>query len=262
MPATYIVWLGLGAILTVLAALAVGPRMLARPDRGGDPRQGLAVLCGGLRWLGVRWGRRSVPAGLRRAGFAGKFIYWPWHSGLEGWLVLPALLNRDRAERRARRLAVFLARRHRAIPDRPIWLLGVSAGGFQALRALELLPPEARVRSAALLSAAVDPGRNLAAGLSHLDGPLVSSSSALDFVVLGLGTLIFGTADRKHAAAAGMVGVRAGGDRRLVELRWRPAMILSGRWGGHATCTPPAYIARYVAPAIRIGNRPGERYNQ
>ena len=248
-----IVIAALTVLVFVIEAVGLACRMLLRPDAGGDPRRGVAILAGGLRFFGFRWGLRSVPAGLRKAGFGGKFMYWPWHSGLDGWLILPALLDRNRTERRATRLSSFIERRYRSDPSRPIYLFGVSAGGYVVLRAIELLPDDVRVQSAALLSSAVAPRHDLTAALSHVQGRLINSYSVLDFVILGAGTAVFGTPQGKHTFAAGMVGLRRPTDPKVLQLAWRPWMILTGRLGGHSSCSPPSYLARYIMPVMGIG---------
>ncbi len=247
----FIVLIGLICSLGFLGLVA---RVRTDRDRGGQTRQGLAIMAGGLRWFGVRWGARTIPAGLRQSGFEGRFVFWPWHSGIEGLLAIPALVNAGRAELRAARLAGFITRRYRKLPDRPIYLFGISAGGFIVLRAIELLPPDVHIHSAALLSAAIDPNRDLEPALSHIDHILTDSYSMLDFVILGFGTAIFGTADRKHTPSAGMVGLRHNGESKIVDVPWRPEMILTGRLGGHTSCSPPAYLSRYILPLMGIGN--------
>ena len=241
-----------GAILLVIAVFSLVPRLRLRPDAGGDRSQGLVVFVGGLRWLGVRWGLRSVPAGLRKADFAGKVIYWNWHEPVLRLFCLSVYCNRPKIEAEARRLADFLADEHRRNPDLPLYVMGCSAGGYVALRALELLPDGVKVDSAALLSPAVDPRRDLSPALAHVSGRLVNSSSPLDWFVLGLGTWVFRTADGARSASAGMVGFAGRDGRGAIEIRWRPRMILSGRLGGHASCSPPAYITEYIAPAMGI----------
>jgi len=255
MTAWQIIVLVLGGCVAAAAAVAVAIRAGVRPDAGGEESAGLAVFCGGLRWFGGRWGLRCVPAGLRKAGFAGRFIYWPWHGRWTGpVLTSPALWDVALHERHSEEIAACIADFRTRHPEAPVYVLGCSAGGQVALRALERLPRGVRATSAALLSAAVDGRRDLSAVLAHLDGPLVNSCSILDALVLGLGTLVFGTGDRKHALSAGMVGLKATDDR-IVNIPWRPRMFLSGRLGGHSSCTPPKYIARWIAPAMGIGSR-------
>lgn len=242
-----------GAILIVIAILALAPRLRLQRDDGGDRSRGLVVFVGGLRWLGVRWGLRSIPAGLRKANFAGKIIYWNWHEPVLGLFCLSVYRNRRKIEAEARRLACFLADERRQNPHWPLYVMGCSAGGYVTLRALELLPDGVKVDSAALLSPAVDPGRDLSPALAHVSGRLVNSSSPLDWIVLGLGTWVFGTTDGRRSASAGMVGLDRRDDSMVTELRWHPRMILSGRLGGHTSCSPPAFITKYIAPAMGIG---------
>lgn len=242
-----------GAILIVVAILTLAPRLRLRRDAGGDRSRGLVVFVGGLRWLGVRWGLRSIPAGLRKANFAGKVIYWNWHEPIFRLFCLSVYRNGDKIEAEAKRLARFLADERRHKPHWPLYVMGCSAGGYVALRALELLPDGVQVDSAGLLSPAVDPQRDLSPALAHIWGRLVNSSSLLDWIVLGLGTWVFRTPDGRRSASAGMVGLARREDSMVTELRWRPRMILCGRLGGHTSCSPPAFIARYVAPAMGIG---------
>ncbi len=248
---TILVLVGLVGLIAAASVVARLGAVRAIPP--GDEAEGLAVFCGGLRWFGGRWGLRSVPAGLSKAGFRGRVEYWQWHEAWRGWLVLPALANRPLIEREAKKAAEYIeAYRHRH-PESPVYVLGCSAGGFVALRCLELLAGGVKVQSAALLSPAFDPGRDLAPALSHMEGKLIISSSRLDWIILGLGTLALGAADGKRCCAVGMVGPSDTHAGRVLALRWRAKMFLSGRLGGHASATPPAFLTRYIAPEMGIG---------
>jgi len=215
-------------------------------------QDGLVVFVGGLKWFGVRWGLHRVPRGLADAGFRGPVLYWEWHQPLFGLFCLPVYRNRRKLEAQAARLAEFITTENRESPRKPLHVMGCSAGGYVALRAVELLDPGVRIRSLVLLSVAVDPAHDLSVAAAHVDGPLLNASSRMDWFVLGLGTLLLGTAEGTHAAAAGMTGFRPQ-ETDVSELRWRPAMIGTGWLGGHSTCTPRAFIARYIAPAMGIG---------
>ncbi|HUS92635.1 MAG TPA: hypothetical protein VM695_12335 [Phycisphaerae bacterium] len=251
------------ALLPALADFLSTLRRLALPaDAGGPPDRGVVVYVESIRWLGVRWGLRSVAAGLRRAGFGGEFRYWRWHATWRGWLVLPAIVDAGLLEREARRLAAHLVRRHRAAPGAPIHLVGYSCGGYVALRALELLPAGVQVRSAALLAAAVDPARDLRPALARVSGTMVIASSVLDWLIVGAGTLVCGTADRRHTASLGMVGLRRrgrGGQQGVVELRWRPGLVRLGHFGGHFSASSAGFIRQCVAPAMGISAADGGR---
>jgi len=242
------------APLAVVAVHTVVVHLRTGPDPGGDSREGLVVFVESIRWMGVRWGLRTAAAGLRQAGFRGRFLYWRWHATWRGCLVLPAIAAPRLLERQARRLAGFLSRQKRRRPVRPIYLVGYSCGAYVAVRALELLPDDVRIDAAATLAGAFAPDRDLAGACDHLAGPLVACSSLGDFVIVGLGTLLVGTGDRRHVLSAGTVGIRgaSAADPRVVSICWRPAMIRLGHWGGHFTASAPGFIRHCVAPALGI----------
>ena len=210
------------------------------------------VFAESIRWLDVRWGARWTEAGLRRAGFGGEFMYWRWHASWRGWLVLPAIMDRAMLEREARRLAEFVAARRSDRPDEPLHLMGYSCGGFIAVRALELLPDGVSVASAALLAAGFDPRRDLAPAASRVRGKLIVCSSVLDAAIVGLGTTLFGTADRRHTPSVGAVGLTGPQPPNVVEVPWRPALIRLGHLGGHFTAPAPRFIQHRIAPLMEL----------
>lgn len=213
---------------------------------------GLLIFVESIRWLGYRWGYRSVRTGMRAAGFQGECIPWQWHSSRRGWLVLPATMNRPLIERQARRLAQFIVQRRKTHPHEPLYLIGYSFGGYIALRALELLPDRVSVDSVALLAAAFSPRRDLTDACRAVKNALVIANSLGDAAIIGVGTFLFGTADGSHAFSVGMVGTRWRGSSKLRRIHWRPRMIRLGNLGGHFTATARRFIQHCVGPAMRI----------
>lgn len=249
-----LLWIAL--VLAGLAAWAASDASaLGRVSGGGRDERGLVIFVESIRWLGARWGLSTAARGLREAGFAGRVLYWRWHAGWRGWLVLPAIMDRAMLEREARRLADFITARRRAHPAWPIYLIGYSAGGFVAIRALELLDDDVRVEAAALLEAAFSPWRDLRPACEHLRGPLVVCSSVADCVIVGLGTLLVGTADRRHVPSIGMIGPRGGAADvpQVRTVRWRPSFVYYGHWGGHFGASARGFIRQCVAPKMGIG---------
>ena len=242
-----------GGLLAVQVFAGAARHLCTRCQPAGNDEKGLVIFAESIRWLGVRWGAAAVAAGLRDAGFEGRFLYWPWHTWWQGTLVLPAILARGMLEREARKLAGFIAARRREHPRRPIYLIGYSCGAFVAIRALELLDEDVQVDSAAMLAGAFDPRRDLSGACARVTGPVVVTSSLADWLILGLGTLVFGTGDRRHRLSAGMVGLSRQDDAKIVEIRWRPHMIRSGHWGSHFSASARGFIARHVATAMGIG---------
>ena len=238
-----------GGIFAGFAIASIGPHVWRRPDTGGDGREGLVIFVESIRWLGVPWGMKTAAAGLRRAGFAGEFRYWRHHATWRGWLVLPVVATPRMLERESQRLADFIAAQRRDAPGQPIYVMGYSAGGYVAVRALELLPEGIGVEGAAMLAPAFSPGRDLSQATRRVSpGRFVVSSSILDWLIVGLGTLVFGTCDRKHTPSAGMIGHRGPGAVR--EIRWRPHMIASGHVGGHFSASATGFVAQHVAPIL------------
>ena len=214
--------------------------------------QGLVIFTESIRWLGVRWGLGPMRQGLRRAGIDAEVLYWRWHETWRGWTVLPAIMDQPMLHREAQRLADFIATTRREHPNRPIYLMGYSCGAFVALRALELLPTDVQVDAVVFLAAAFDPDHDLTAAMSRVRGNIVNCSSVLDFLIVGAGTCLFGTADRTFGPSAGMVGLRhaSANDPRVVQVRWGPGMMAQGYFGDHFTVAAPEFVARHVAPLL------------
>ena len=234
--------------------LSLWPHLFTRRDSGGSPDGGLVLFIEPLRWLGVPWGLRSAAAGLRKAGYEGEFRYWPWHSGLRGTLVLPVLASRRLLEAEAQRLAEFIAAERRSRPDREIRVIGYSCGGYVAVRALELLDDDIRVDAVAILAGAFSPWRDLSAAAGRVRGKLAVCSSLGDWMIVGLGTLLLGPADRVHTPSIGMLGVRSRTPpANLAQIKWAPKMLLWRHWGGHFSAASETFVARRVAPALGIG---------
>ena len=255
--------MGIGAVFLCVAiglvivygAISIAPHFLCRRDRKGDSSKGVVIFAESTRWLGVSWGKRSVAAGLRRAGFEGKFIYWKFHSTWRACLVVPVIGAAKLLERESNRLAEFIIDRRRSRSG-PVYLMGYSAGGYVATRALELLPEDVTVDAVALLAPAFSPGRDMACAVGRTrPGKFIVSSSLCDWLIVGMGTLLCGTCDRKHTLSAGTLGCRGGGSEGITQLRWRPAMMKTGNVGGHFAASAAGYVAAYIAPAM-FGDQP------
>ncbi|MCD4825154.1 MAG: alpha/beta hydrolase [Phycisphaerae bacterium] len=221
-------------------------------DDDADAAGGVVLFVESIRWLGVRWGMKSCAAGLRQAGFSGEFRYWRWHAAWRGWLVLPAIMAGGKLQHQAEQLAEFITQKRREHPDMPIHVIGYSCGGYVATRAIEMLPAGIAVDSLALLAAAVSPKRDLNVAAERVKGSIVVSSSCFDAVILGLGTLLFGTGDRMHSFSVGSVGYRGADCPKVINLRWTPAMLPAGNLGGHFTAPAQNYIRKWIAPKMGI----------
>jgi len=199
----------------------------------------------------------SVQVALRMEGLRHEVIHFEWTHG-KGKILKDLQDSRHYAQK-IEELANELQRAQRANPTRPIYLIARSGGAGLALAAAERLP-EGTLERIILLSAAVSPQYDLRPALRAARNEIVSFYSDLDVVVLGWGTSQFGTSDRHYCCSAGRVGfskpdsTEADSEelyRRLVQVRWTPAMLLTGHTGGHTGTALPTFLAREVTPWLK-----------
>ena len=252
-------WTLVGILAGVWAVIFLGPQVFGRADRGGDSKKGHVIWVEPLRWPGWAWGRYTAPRGLRAAGFEGTFEYYPWQTWWQGLLVLPVLRRGRLAEAAATRLAQALARRRAENPEAPLYVIAYSAGGYVAVRAMELLPPGATVRALAICQAAMRARYDLTEAMRHVEGVTVVTASALDFVILGAGTSLVSGSDGVRGPSMGWLGARHPAmarlpRQRLRQIRWRAADAIElGLFGSHLWAFSPRFIAKVLAPAMGIG---------
>lgn len=156
----------------------------------------------------------------------------------------------------ADRLAEAVREEQARHPDRPIYLIGHSAGAALILAAAEKLPP-ASIERMILLAAAVSPTYDLRPALRATRREVIAFSSTYDRLCLDWSTRWLGTADRVYGPAAGLDGFREPADldeqgreqyQRLIQLPWRLDMIWQGTDGGHNGACMPIFLARWIAP--------------
>jgi len=161
--------------------------------------------------------------------------------------------------RKADELAEQIRKVKQEDPERPIYVIGKSGGAELVLAAAERLPP-ATLERIILLSAAVSPRHDLRPALRATKKELVSYYSVCDRLVLGWGTSQFGTADRYYGASAGMDGFIVPDNlspedhalyARLVQIPWKPRMILEGHFGSHGGNSMPLWVKQELAPWLK-----------
>jgi hypothetical protein len=112
-----------------------------------------------------------------------------------------------------------------------------------------------------LLSSALSPDYNLAKALRAVHRRMTLFWSPFDVIVLGAGTRLFGTIDRRKSISAGLVGFRQprGLDEfairqyaKLKQVRWSPRMASTGYLGGHVGPDSPAFLRKYVLPLLEV----------
>lgn len=157
---------------------------------------------------------------------------------------------------RSAQLAQLVRRYREEHPERPIALIGKSGGTGIVVWALERLDANV-VDRAVLLAPALSPDYDLSRALRAVREEMLVYWSPLDFVILGLGTWLFGTIDRVRGVSAGLVGFRRPADAdaalyetKLRQARWRPCMVGASYFGGHLGPDNPRFLQRYVIPRL------------
>jgi pimeloyl-ACP methyl ester carboxylesterase len=232
----------------VLLLVLGGGRAAANPEAAG-----VVFVLGGIGGLDpVQF---TAPLALCCAGLPHEVRVFEWTHG-------KCRMLRDLQDTRylcaqgARLAEEVLAYKSRH-PERPVYLVGHSAGTGVILAATEHLPP-ATLERIVLLSAAVSPCFDLTAALRATRCEVVSFHSTFDRLTLGLGTCLFGTVDRIYGISAGVEGFLPpeGMDgegrklyERLVQVPWTMRWFFESCYGGphHGTCMP-VFLARRVAP--------------
>jgi pimeloyl-ACP methyl ester carboxylesterase len=190
----------------------------------------------------------------RKDGDAVEFITFDWSHGRHR--ILADQIHASHARAQGKRLADTLVAYHAEHPDRPIYLLGHSAGTTVIMAALENVP-EGIVERAILLSPSLSAQYDVQPALNSVKKGLHVFYSRYDYIYLGLATGLVGTPDRRWTAAAGRVGFRADDfmgpelAAKLVQRPWQPADIALGNNGGHFGNTKAEFMRAHVMPLFR-----------
>ena len=193
-------------------------------------------------------------AAFRDAGVQAEIRVFDWHRPFGD---LDNLMNIKKNRRRAGEVAERIASYRADHPAAPIDLVGYSGGGGLVVMIAEALPAGVRLRNLVLVQAAISPGYDLTATLEHVGGKLVNFYCPSDWLVLGLGTSVFGTMDRKKVASAGKVrfdlecAVPDPSMRDKIEqCGWNWGMFKKMHLGGHIDAFGYCWNKAYVAPYL------------
>lgn len=203
---------------------------------------------------------RMLLAGIKEGGFGGVVEMYDWtinHAGLA------ALINRKRNDVEATKIADKVIAYRKQNPKGNILLTGHSGGTGLIVFALEKLPKDVQVDGVLLLSPALSPEYDLSVALSHVTGRMYVFSSTLDMFVLGLGTKVFGTIDRKNGDSAGRVGFVQPKDavepkqyEKLISCPYDKAWLRYGNIGDHMSVMSRAFSRHILTPLV-LSHLPG-----
>ena len=176
-------------------------------------------------------------------------ITFDWSHGK--YRVLADQMGQEHARTQGKKLADVVAAYHAKNPDRPIYLLGHSAGTTVVLAALENMP-EPIVERAILLAPSLSARYNVQQALRTVKHSLNVFYSPHDYIYLGAATYLLGTPDRRWTATAGRTGfnqpLEPEVQSKLVQRSWQPTDRLLGNNGGHFGAYQAGYLRAHVIP--------------
>jgi pimeloyl-ACP methyl ester carboxylesterase len=192
--------------------------------------------------------------GLGEGGVADHLEIYDWTR--PNWLI-GAVQSYDHNRASAREVAAGITATVRRDPNAKIVLTGWSAGAAVAIWALEDLPDDVQVQSVLFIQSAVDPNHDLSRALRHVRGHMFSTIGFNDWLILGIGTVIFGTADGGvHTASAGNVGFAKPPGRdaiqyqKLVEIPYQFEWMKYANFGEHTGPTSQDFAREVLAPMV------------
>jgi pimeloyl-ACP methyl ester carboxylesterase len=196
-------------MLLVGCASSVRDRMdrdeqFVNPDR---MNKGFVIILPGIE--GESTANRDVRKGLDEAGTPYALAIYRWGFPVPGIGMLMNQTDTAGNRRAAVELAKGIVRYQTRHPGCPVFLVGHSAGGGEAVFTLEALAdlPGARpVRGAILLSSSISADYSLDKALKMTQCGIVNGYNPQDTALLGTGTAIMGNVDGGHGDSAGRTG--------------------------------------------------------
>jgi pimeloyl-ACP methyl ester carboxylesterase len=213
----------------------------------------------GLIWMfpgveGGAWSLEQPCRAFRDSGVDAAIRIHDWSKPF-GLFVNLTAYQHNRAD--AARIASQIAAYQDEHPERPVDLVGYSGGGGMAIMVVEALPEGAAVRNVVLVQPALSPDYDLTAALRRIDRKLVCFYAPNDWWILGAGTAVFGTMDRRFTPSAGKDGFRverALSDpalrERFVQHGWTGESLAAGHLGMHLGIIGYEWNRRFVAPLL------------
>jgi pimeloyl-ACP methyl ester carboxylesterase len=233
-----------GLFIKVLAPCSRLPKNIDTPKRR---RRGLAIVLGGIE--GPSFYNAQMVRGLIAGRYRGAVRRVDWNDGIPFIRSAINLMSRTHHERHARIVADMIAAHQAEHPCAPVSLIAQSGGCYIALRAAELLPESSRISTIVLHAASISPGYDVNDAAKRITHAIISVEAPGDLVLLGFGTLLFGTSDRRWCASAGLVSWRTK-HTKLISMRWRPSWLRQFHFGNHTSSASKTLIRDFIAPML------------
>lgn len=224
---------------------------LSTPER---MEKGLVIVLPGIEGRSI-W-NYNLAMGLDDGGIDCGIELFEWGTKVPGGFLLN-LADEERNRSEAVRLRDRILAYQLEYPGRSVRLVGHSGGAGMAIMATERLPEGAEVDSLTLLAAAISPTYDLRPALRRIRQCLINCYSDRDSILLGPGTILAGTIDRRHVEAAGKVGFEvpeASSEEeraffaKLHQFAWTPEMARMGHDGGHFGWTHRGFVRDWLVP--------------
>lgn len=206
---------------------------------------------------GFQFGPLLIRRAFRQDGQPIGTLYFRWQGGMVGEVLSDLMRyrrNRLMGIQLARKILAF-ARRH---PDTRLHLVAYSGGAGIAAFACEKLKGRRLIETLVLACPALSPEYNLGPALQSVTR-CYALTSRKDFVLLGLGTRLFGTTDRQFTAAAGKVGFRIPSDAspedrsaydKMRQINWTPGLKRYRHHGGHSGWVMIPLLRAHLVPIL------------
>jgi hypothetical protein len=228
-------------------------------DQNPSTQQGIVFyVCGAGGGSFLSSWAPGVRKGIQDSGRQIEFREFIWQTGLGVLADQTSSVTYKRSK--ANKLAQSIIDYKKEYPERPVSLIGLSAGTAIVIYTLEALPEECAVDHVILLGSSIGANYDITSALMRVKDNMVVFTSAKD-EILTVFVPITGSADRKYVGTdlVGICGFHQPGMmdevkqnlyKKVRTIAWQPIFAEVGDNGGHTDKTNPQFVTRYLVPII------------
>jgi pimeloyl-ACP methyl ester carboxylesterase len=246
-------------LLAVLLILTTGCRFPnpfhGKPKPTYWERYGKVYYLDGAGNMG--FGEETVPKALRSSGFRGDVenIIWTSYTGPLGDQMI-----RINARYRSEQMTQQIIEYRKRYPDKPVYIIGLSAGTGVGVWAVEKLPDNMMVDTIVLLGSSLSTDYDMTKCLKHVKNKVYILSSPND-KILKTFIPVTGTIDGSYLVQpAGLAGMYppdkispeglALYKEKVVNIPWRPVFEKLDNDGGHTAATSYKFLKYFILPKL------------